>query len=98
MDKDEVMRLAGLARIEISDKEAENLTREFESILNYVGEVKNATNNQQLATDNKDKKDFTNRNVMREDINPHEGGLYTVELLNEAPEREGNYIEVKKIL
>ncbi len=92
------MRLAGLARIAVSDKEAEDLTREFESILNYVGEVKNVTTNNQQPTTNSEKDDFPNRNKMRDDENPHESGLYTAELLNEAPEREGNYVKVKKIL
>ena len=35
---------------------------------------------------------------MREDDNPHAGGIYTEAVLNEAPEREGDYIKVKKIL
>lgn len=37
-------------------------------------------------------------NVMREDGEPHESGLYTEKLLSAAPQREGQYIKVKKIL
>src|SRR3989344_4421098 len=40
MDKDKVLNLAKLARIEIGDKEAESLSHEFDAILGYVGEVK----------------------------------------------------------
>jgi len=40
MNKEKVLNLAKLARIEIGDSEAENLTREFDAILGYVGEVK----------------------------------------------------------
>ncbi len=37
-------------------------------------------------------------NVMREDSNPHESGKYTETLLKAAPQREGQYVKVKKIL
>lgn len=37
-------------------------------------------------------------NVMREDTEPHESGIYTEKLLSAAPQREGQYIKVKKIL
>ena len=43
-------------------------------------------------------KNNTMRNVMREDANPHESGIYTEKMLEQAPAREGNYIKVKKIL
>lgn len=35
---------------------------------------------------------------MREDAEPHETGIYTKELLNEAPSVKDGYIEVKKII
>ena len=94
MDKDKVLSLAKLARIEVSDDEAENLSHEFEAILNYVGEVKNVTNIQHSNI----LKSVGVLNVMREDVNPHESGLYTEKILEQAPTREGNYIKVKKIL
>ena len=98
MNKTDVLRLAQLARIAISDKEAENLTREFESILNYVSDLKVAINNKQPTIDNKGKKNFPNKNVMREDSRPHESGIHTEDLLASAPAKEGDYIKVKKIL
>jgi len=94
MDKEKVLNLAKLARIEIGNEEAESLSHEFDAILGYVGEVKSVTNNSQLTTD----KNNTMRNVMREDANPHESGIYTEKMLEQAPAREGNYIKVKKIL
>ena len=95
MDREKVLKLATLARIKLSDTEVENLSHEFEAILNYVGEVKkiSITNNLQPTTDS-----FPVRNVMREDSEPHESGLYTEKILNEAPARQGNYFKVKKIL
>jgi aspartyl-tRNA(Asn)/glutamyl-tRNA(Gln) amidotransferase subunit C len=95
MNKEEVLKLANLARIEIADSEAENLTREFEAIINYVGEVMNAASagNSEPLSEN-----HPVRNIMREDAETHEGGKYTEEILKGAPSREGEYVKVKKIL
>lgn len=94
MDKEKVLALAKLSRIDISDSEAESLSHEFESILNYVGEVKSIkANSLELSADS-----FSIRNVMREDNAGHESGIYTEKILNEAPSREGDFIKVKKIL
>lgn len=94
MNKEEVQKLAKLARVEISDTEADTLSHEFDSILKYVGEIKNA------KLDNNDASLFSMpvRNVLREDANPHESGLYTEAILREAPNKDGEYIKVKKIL
>ena len=94
MDKEKVLNLAKLARVEIGEAEAESLSGEFEAILNYVGEVKG------VATD-KHSNNLENVgvfNVMREDAEPHEAGLYTEKILEQAPSKEGQYIKVKKIL
>ena|SRR3989344_9081145 len=93
MDKEKVLNLAKLARVELAGDEAESLSHEFGAILDYVGEVRGATNNQRPTTN-----DNPIRNVMREDREPHEAGLYTKELLEQAPARKGDYIKVKKIL
>lgn len=94
MNKDEVMKLAKLARIEISEKEAESLTGEFESILGYVSEVKKATSSGTTISPSAN----GGKNVMREDAQSHESGEYTQTLLEQAPAREGDYIKVKKII
>src|SRR4051812_2489392 len=95
MDKDKVLSLAKLSRVKISDEEAESLSHEFEAILNYVGEVKAISIAKGVK---KNPKDFPVHTVMREDIDAHEGGIYTEKILQEAPSREGDYIKVKKIL
>lgn len=95
MDSAEVLKLAKLARIEIVPAEAENLSHEFDAILKYVSDVKNVTH---AETTTSRYGETGPVNVMREDANPHESGIYTEKLLNEAPERKGEYIKVKKIL
>lgn len=95
MDKDKVLNLAKLARIEMGDAEAEKLSKEFEAILGYVSEVKgiSTSDNSPLMAE-----DLPVRNVMREDGEPHESGIYTEKILSQAPARERNYLKVKKIL
>lgn len=87
----DIKKLADLARIDISDSEAENLTGEMDSILEYVGQIKDAGGSiQKIVPDL--------HNVMREDVATNTGGEYTEDLLNSAPSREGKYFKVKKIL
>lgn len=92
MDKERVLQLANLARIGIRDEEAESLSREFDAILGYVGEIKKAGVSHDISID------MPVKNVLRDDADPHESGVYTEAILSQAPEREGDYIKVKKIL
>ncbi len=93
MRKEDVEHLARLSRIELKDHEAESLAGEITSIVQYVSEINEITGN--TAGEKKVGAVF---NVMREDGEPHAGGLYTEALLKEAPERDGQYVKVKKIL
>jgi aspartyl-tRNA(Asn)/glutamyl-tRNA(Gln) amidotransferase subunit C len=94
MDKTQVVKLAELARIRLKDEEAEKLSGEFESILRYVGEVKEISGKETAPL----KESFPVRNVMRADGEGHEPGIHTEMLLDEAPQREASYVKVKKIL
>ena len=94
MNKEEVLKWAKLARIEIGEEEAESLSHEFDSILSYVSEVKDIS----AGSFKLEASSFPIQNVMREDNDAHESGLYTEKILEQAPAREGNYIKVKKIL
>ncbi len=93
MKKDDITRLAGLARIELTDTEAESFALEITSILGYVSEIADIT-----GTAAPEKKVGALYNVMREDGEPHAAGIYTEDLLKAAPERDGQYVKVKKIL
>jgi len=94
IDSKDIKKLAELSRIEMEEVGIEEFQKEIESILAYVGQIQEAS-----ASTLSDKKEIpVVRNVFREDENPHESGIYTETLLNEAPQREGNYLKVKKIL
>lgn len=89
--KEDIKKLADLSRIEISDGEAESLTPEIDSILGYVSKIKDAVGDIEKNVPK-------HHNIMREDVSTNEGGQYTEVLLDSAPEREGEYVKVKKIL
>ncbi len=95
MNKEEVLKLAKLARIEIPESEAESLAHEFDAILGYVAEVKNVVDGKASEPN---KEDFLLHNVMREDGEPHESGIYTEKIITEMPASKDGYLKVKKIL
>ncbi len=93
----EIEKLATLARVKISDDEKQSLTKEIDSILAYVDQIKKAT----VAMADIDISTPTPgavHNVARPDesrtISPEDREA----ILNEAPDREGDFIAVKKIL
>jgi aspartyl-tRNA(Asn)/glutamyl-tRNA(Gln) amidotransferase subunit C len=92
IEKKDIENLAKLSRMELSDKEASSLTKDIESILGYVDQLK------EVSVDLKDKKSGENRNVLREDENPHESEEFTRDILKESPNTEDGYIKVKNIL
>lgn len=90
--KEEIQKLATLSQLKLSDGEIDALTGEFGAILGYVAELNT------LARDTPPAAKEAVRNVFRDDTVPHEKGIYTDALLKEAAEKEGKYIQVKKIL
>ena len=92
MKKEDIEKLAVLSRIDISEQETAELLLEMEAILGYVSEIGEA------VTEESRPEAGALRNVMREDNDPHEEGLYTKKILDEAPETEEGFIKVKQIL
>ena len=88
---EDIKNLAGLARLELSLEEAESLAPEVESILKYVSQVQNIAGDLDRVVPKL-------RNVMREDVVTNKPGEYTEQVLENAPDTEGDYLKVKKIL
>jgi|TARA_Y100000310_G_scaffold345866_1_gene471956 aspartyl/glutamyl-tRNA(Asn/Gln) amidotransferase C subunit len=88
---DEVKKLTNLAMISLSQKELEELHGDFESILEYVSHIQKAPKTDKLSSRGE-------VNVMREDGDPHESGMYSEALLKALPKQKDGYMEVKKIL
>jgi len=92
MDSRELEKLKMLARLSIADEELQMLQKDLGAILEYISKIREVrTDVGALLMDE-------HRNVFREDEGPHETGIYTKILLQEAPNHEGSYVKVKKIL
>lgn len=91
MTDEEIKALGSLSRLSFSAGEIEAFRKEIDAILAYVGEISAVSGEEGAALPRP-------LNVMREDASAHEPGVYTHALLGAAPNREGEYIKVKKIL
>jgi len=93
MQLKEIEKLAELARIGLSEEEKQKLLKDAEDILAFVSQV------QEVKTDDSaEARVGVPHNVLREDENPHESGIYTEALLAQAPDTEKRYVKVKRIL
>ncbi len=97
----ELEHLAVLSRIKLSEDDKKSLIKEFDSILGYIDQLKKA----QVSMDSSARVGAL-RNVARQDATAH---ISTAEakaiaaadrerLLDEAPDREGDFVAVKKII
>lgn len=93
MTKDEILKLGSMARITISDREADTLGKDIDAVLEYVSVI-----NDIIADDGVTKKVGVVYNVFREDEITVEPGSYTDALMQEAPSVKKGRLEVKKIL
>ncbi len=94
--REEVDKLAELARLKLSAEEKEKLQTDMESILGYVDQLSEVKLAEGEGGDSPDT--ALVRNVMREDANSYEAGARTEEILAVAPRVKNNFIKVKKIL
>ena len=90
---EEIRKLADLARIKVEDAELPKLSKDIESILGYVGQLDEV----RVSGDGGNIKHRVS-NVLRDDKEPHEAGIYTEKILANTPRRQGDYVVVKKIL
>lgn len=89
--REDVDKLAGLARLSLSEAEKDSIQKDLESILGYVSNLAEA------PTDNLPVEDFAHKNALREDTDPEESGLHTGELLKAAASSKKNFVAVKPI-
>lgn len=94
MNKEEVVHLAKLARIELGQNEIDVFTEEMSAILAYVSEVKDIAG----EVSGGEPKPGARYNVFRKDEVTNKADDYTDALLAEMPKTEGRFMVVKKIL
>jgi len=95
----EVKKIAKLARIEISEKEAEKFQEEFSSILDYfklleelkTSEIEPVFQPTEIFLERKEK-------IMREDKEIFQEKEIVEKLFESAPERKDRYFKVKTVL
>ena len=94
VEKDDILHLADLARIKVTEAEIPQLQKEINAIVEYVSVI------QSLTTDAVETKQLGARyNVFRADVVSNEPGAYTADLLAAAPATdERGYVRVQKIL
>jgi aspartyl-tRNA(Asn)/glutamyl-tRNA(Gln) amidotransferase subunit C len=100
ISKEEIKKLADLARIEIEDREVESLRGNMNAVLDYVKSIQEFHSDEaNLKSNAKEELEINSlHNVMREDVNPTASETYSRELIAEFPDSENNYLKVKKIL
>jgi len=95
IEEKEIKKLAELARIELTDAEADSFKSEFEQILEYVSRLEA---NKATTGNANDVIVSEHHNIFREDLDPHEGGVYTKALIDAAPKSDGNSITIGKVI
>jgi aspartyl-tRNA(Asn)/glutamyl-tRNA(Gln) amidotransferase subunit C len=93
LSRDDVLKLARLSRLKLSDEEVEKFREELSSILEYV-EVLNKVDTSGLEPTSQ----VTGlKNVMRKD-ETRDYGYKTEDLLKNAPAVKGNQFKVRRVL
>lgn len=94
MDIKDIQHLAEVARLDISDAEAEALLSDLKNTISYIDQIENAP----LSPDAKNTS-FENYNNTREDVVTNESGSFSKDILSQAVDTSSDgYIKVKKVL
>ena len=94
----DVRALAALARIEVGDAELETLEREIPDILKFVETIQAASVHPPTPSTNSGQAGSGLHNVMRDDGEPHESGMYTEKILAQAPAQKDGRLVVKQVI
>ncbi len=106
ISREEIQNLAELSRLKLSDEEISALQKDFDSILDYVGQISAVAGEEQGPTlaQGSSRSDLSLPalvNVMREDVpRVADDALAGKQeaILAQAPKREGDYFVVRKII
>ena len=92
MQLEEVKKLANMMRMEISDEEALSIGSDMDAVIHYIDQLKEVS----LPEGTNDRGILFN--IAREDEVANDTGKYTEKILAEVPDREGDFVKVKKVL
>lgn len=92
ISKQDIKKLAKLARITLAEEEVEALTTDAQAILGYVFDLGTVADAPLNATHTMIK------SVLRDDTNPHASRVHTDALLQALPRRDGDFAAVRKVI
>ena len=92
MNKEQILHLATLARLELAEQEIATFPGQLADVLDFVKQVAD------VDVSGVKTRDFSLINVMREDENPFEAGENRTEILAGMPVTKDDYLKTKKIL
>lgn len=91
ISREEVDRLAELARLDLSEDERDRFGEEISVILDYVDAMQSMDVTESPT-------DLANLNLMREDEITNDPGEFTDSIVREMPESDGGSLKIHKIL
>ena len=91
MNTDEILHLATLARLELSDKEIAAFPGQFEEILTFVSQIKDIDLGEGIV------RDMQNYNTLRDDV-AREADDSRAGIIEAFPRAAGDLLEVSKML
>jgi len=95
ISKEEVQRIAKLARLELTEQETEKMQKDLSAILDYVDILKKVP---AAAKTKAGKASNELLNVMRGDEVQVKDANLAGDLVNAAPDKKDGYIKVKQVL
>ncbi len=97
IDEQEIERLSKLSRLSLTSEERTSYAPQMGKIIDYISLLKGVTEGGAKKGEGAEENSRI-VNVFREDASPHTSEEFTEKILAEAPDREGNFVRVKKIL
>ena len=97
INKEEVIHISKLARLELTEKEIEKMQKDLSSILDYFDIIKKVKTDEGKGESKKAKK-LNNKNILRKDEAVPKSLSFSNNLIAISPGKKENYIKVKQIL
>jgi aspartyl-tRNA(Asn)/glutamyl-tRNA(Gln) amidotransferase subunit C len=95
IDKNQVKKIAELARLKVEDEDIEKFSKDLSSVLSYIEDLNSAD----VAGVEPTLHASSQKNVFRSDDKPDEQDVeFAKKLVDSAPDSEDGYIKVKSIL
>jgi len=92
MNTDDIVHLASLSRLELTEEEIAAFPAQIEAIIGFVDQVKDAEVGEEVV------RDMQNYNSFREDGFANTNGESREEIIDAFPKRSGDHLAVSKVL